>query len=96
MTTKKLVVKITLKVIVYAIISTIAVYVLTNPIINNELALGQMENDNTLFLLMETYNRVKPFVSVLYVCVSCLFGWAIVSDVVKFVKAKTNKGEEKE
>ena len=93
MTTKKFIIKTTVKVIVYAIISTIALSLLTNPIINNELALGQMENSNELYLLMDTYNRVKPFVSVIYGLITAIFAGTTIHDVYKFIKTKTNKGE---
>ena len=72
MTTKKFIIKTTIKILIYAIISTIALSLLTNPIITNELALGQMENSNELYLLMETYNKVRPFISIIYnYCILC-------------------------
>lgn len=93
MNTKKFIIKTTTKVLIYAIISTIALSLLTNPIITNELALGQMENSNELYLLMETYNKVRPFISIIYGLITALFVATTISDTYKFIKTKTNKGE---
>lgn len=93
MSTKKFIIKTTIKVIAYAIISTIALSLLTNPIINNELALGQMQNSNELYLLMETYNKVKPFISIIYGFVTAFFAATTICDIHIFIKTKTNKGE---
>lgn len=93
MTTKKFIIKTVIKILAYAIISTIALSLLTNPVINNELAMGQMENSNELFLLMETYNKLKPFVSIIYWFITALFAGTTIHDTYKFFKNKYNKGE---
>lgn len=93
MSIKKFVIKVAIKVIVYAIISTIALSLLTNPIISNELALGQMQNSNELYLLWETYNKVRPFISIIYGLITALFAGTVIHDTYKFIKTKTNKGE---
>jgi hypothetical protein len=93
MTTKKFIIRTFIKIIIYAIISTIALSLLTNPIINNELALGQMENSNELYLLMDTYNRVRPFISIIYNLLTVFFAGTVIYDIYKFIKTKTNKGE---
>ena len=93
MTTKKFIIKTTIKVLVYAIISTIVMTLITNPIITNELALGQMQNSNELYLLMETYNKTKHFVSIIYGLITALFAGTTIHDTYKFIKTKTNKGE---
>lgn len=93
MTTKKFIIKIAIKVLIFAIISTIARSLLTTPIITNELALLQMEHSNGLYLLMETYNRVKPFISIIYGFITAVFAVTTISDTYKFIKAKKNKGE---
>lgn len=93
MTTKKFIVRTFVKIMIYAIISTIALSLLTSPIITNELALGQMENSNWLYMLMETYNKVRPFISVIYGFVTALFAGTIIGDTYRFIKTKINKGE---
>ncbi len=93
MNTTKFIIKVAMKILIYAIISTIALSLLTNPIINNELALGQMENSNELYLLMETYNKVRPFISIIYGLITAFFAGTVIHDTYKFIKTKTNKGE---
>ena len=93
MTTKRFIIKTVIQIIIYAIISTIALSLLTIPIITNELALGQMENSNELYLLMETYNKVRTFISVIYGFVTMLFAGTTICDTYKFIKTKINKGE---
>ena len=93
MSTKKFIVKTAIKVIIYAIISTVALSLLTSPIITNELAIGQMQNSNELYMLMETYNEVKHFISIIYGLITAFFVGTTVYDIYKFIKTKTNKGE---
>ena len=93
MTTKRFIIKTTIKILIYAIISTIAVSLLTTPIITNELALGQMEHSNELYLLMETYNKVKPFIFIIYGLITALIADTTIRDTYKFIKTKKNKGE---
>lgn len=93
MTTKKFIIKTAIKVFIYAIIATLAFSFLTGPIITNELALGQMENSNELYLLMESYNKIKPTISVIYGFVTVFFAWSIAEDTYKFIQSKKNKGE---
>ena len=93
MNTKRFIIKTAIKIIIYTIISTIALSLLTNPIITNDLALSQMENSNELYLLMETYNKVKPFISIIYGLITALFAGTTIYDIYKFIKTKTNKGE---
>ena len=93
MSTKRFIIKTTTKIIIYAIISTIALSLLTNPIITNDLALGQMQNSNELYLLMETHNKTRPFISIIYGLITVLFAWTTISDTYKFIKTKKNKGE---
>lgn len=93
MTTKRFIIKTAIKIIIYAIISTIALSLLNSPIITNELALTQMEHSNELYLLWDTYNKVRPFISIIYGCITALFAVTTISDTYKFIKTKTNKGE---
>jgi hypothetical protein len=93
MTTKKFIIKTGIKIIIYAILSTIALSLLNSPVITNEIALTQMENSNELYMLMDTYNKVRPFISIIYGFVTVLFAGTTISDTYNFIKTKTNKGE---
>ena len=93
MTTKNFIIRTFVKIMFFAIASTIVFSLLTNPVIDNELALGQMENSNELYLLMEAYNKVKHYASIIYGFVTALFAGTTIHDICKFIKTKTNKGE---
>ena len=93
MTIKRFIIRTILKIIIYAILSTIALSLLTSPVITNELALTQMENSNELYMLMETYNKIRPFISIIYGLITCWFASTTIYDIYHFIKTKTNKGE---
>lgn len=93
MTTKGFVMKLVTKFITLLIISMGVFFILNHPIINNELALGQMENSNETYILMESYNQFKNIVWFIYACVCGLFAGTATYDTLKFIKTK-NKGEE--
>lgn len=87
-------IKLVCKIVLYVIISVIALnFILADPIISNELALGQMENSNELYLLMETYNRNRNIASVIYGLITTLFVGTTIYDIYKFINTKENKGE---
>ena len=89
----RFIIRTVLKIIIYAILSTIALSLLTSTVITNELALTQMENSNELYMLMETYNKIRPFISIIYGLITCWFASTTIYDIYQFIKTKTNKGE---
>lgn len=80
--------------IVMIIISAIAHAI--SPIITNEMALTQMQNSNELFILMNTYNKVKPIFNALYSCVILWFVCTLGRDTYKFAKTFNTTVNEKE
>ena len=66
------------------------------PVITNELALTQMENSNELFILMNTYNKIKPIFNALYSCAILWFVLTLGRDTYKFAKSINNIENEKE
>ena len=94
MATKKFIIKTILKIMVYALISTIALtFLLEEPIITNALAIGQMKPSDELYLLMVIFLKSKHFISVVYRWLTTIFVGTVIYDIYKFIKAKTNKGE---
>lgn len=91
MSTKRFIVKTVAKVIIFAIISIIIMTFLESPVISNQIALGQMENSNELFILMEFYNKVHPIISVTYSCIVILFIGTVGYDIYRFIKTKTEE-----
>lgn len=67
-----------------------------SPIISNELALTQMQNDDAMFVLMNTYNQIKPIFNITYSCVILWFVYTLGRDTYKFVKTINNTENKKE
>jgi hypothetical protein len=91
---KKLVVKISVLIISYiiAMILILNFGMLTNPIISNKVALGQMYNDNVAFMAMDTYFKLQPIAYVVIGVVTIMFVIAIVCEIKKYIsKTKENK-----
>jgi hypothetical protein len=57
-----------------------------SPIMTNNLALTQMQNSNEMYMLMNTYSKVRPIVNLVYVFIVCYFMGTIARDIHKFVK----------
>ena len=71
-------------VFVMIIVSAIAQAI--SPVITNEMALTQMQNDNAMFVAMNTYYKLKPIVNIVYYCVILWFVCTLGRDTYKFVK----------
>lgn len=94
MTTKKFIIKTILKIMVYAIISTIILtLLLDNPIITNAIAMEQMKPSDELYLLMVMFVKSKQFISMVYGWLTTFFVGTVIYDIYKFIKTKINKGE---
>lgn len=96
MSVKKFVFKTTVKTIVFVVLSTIALSLLQSPVISNNIALGQMENSDALYVLWETYNKVRPIVSVIYSLIVLWFVGTVGYDVYKFITQKIKEKKENE
>ena len=82
--------KIVAKCIIFAFLMIIvsAAMQALSPVVSNELAMTQMTNSNELYMVMETYNKIKPIVNIIYICVFGLFGYSIGRDIRKIVNTK--------
>lgn len=58
-----------------------------SPVITNEMAMTQMQNSNEMFILMNTYSKVRPIANAAYVGIIVWFTYTIGRDVYKFTKA---------
>ena len=67
-----------------------------SPVISNELAMTQMQNSNEMFVLMNTYNNVKPIINITYSCVILWFMYSLGRDTYKFAKTINNNEHKKE
>lgn len=93
--TKQFVVKTLRKIIIFTLVMIIVTSIgqALNPIISNELALTQMQNDNTMFVIMDTYDKVKPIITFIYAIVVIWFTSTIARDTYKFVKTINTEKE---
>ena len=65
-----------------------------SPVISNSMALTQMQNSNEMYMLMNTYNKVRPIINLVYVFVASYFIGNISRDIYKFVKTVSEEGTE--
>ncbi len=87
--TKQFVKKMVRRTLIFSFIMIIvaAIGQSVSPVISNNLALTQMENDNVTFVAMSTYNRIKPIFNALYSCVILWFVCTLGRDTYKFAKS---------
>lgn len=87
MSTKKFAIKILSRVVKFAALMIITLAIIENPILRNEVALGQMENSTSAFMLMGMYfsfQNIAKFVTGLIVL---WFIWDIAREIYKFIKS---------
>lgn len=93
MSTRKYVFKLIVKLFIFTIISVITFnYLLTSPIISNELALGQMTNSNEMYVLAQAYDKAESIILIIYSCITAFLTGTTIYDTYKFISTK-NKGE---
>ena len=91
-TTKQFITSLVIKILIFMIVST-AVFVILDacaPVITNNVALGQLENDDASYVIWEVYNRARQLITILYygVVVCCCASWGY--SIYNFVKTKNN------
>ena len=96
MTTKKFIIKTVSKLLILVILSTIVMALVQSPTISNDIAMGQMENDDGAFLMMEIYNKIRPVIDAIYACIVILIVGTIGYNAYKlFQKKKRYKRRKK-
>ena len=93
--TKQFVKKTIRKIVIFTIIMFVALSVFRSmsPIVSNTMALTQMQHSNEMFVMMETYNKIKPIFNAVSTMVYVWFACTIVRDIYKFVKVVNNEKE---
>ena len=86
---KKFIIKTTTKILLFVFLLLVitAVGQALNPVINNELALTQMEPSNGLYVLTNTYRSIQPIFNLLTVCIGVWCFISVVRDTHKFIKS---------
>lgn len=57
------------------------------PVMTNDLAMTQMSNSDAVLVAMNTYNQIRPIISITYGVIICLMLFWIARDLVKFAKS---------
>lgn len=96
MSTKKFAIRTAIKSVVFVALSTIVLTLVRSPVITNNIALGQMENSDVLYMLWETYNKMRPVVNGIYSLIVIWFVGTVGYDVYKFIKQKIKEKKENE
>lgn len=88
MTPTKFIIKTASKIIIFAFLMIVAAAIMSSlsPVVSNEIALGQMQNSDEAFILMNTYNKVRPVISAVFTGITIWFTCTIVRDTYKFFK----------
>ena len=81
---KKTYIKLVIFTIIMSLLSAIGNSV--NTIVTNELAMTQMQHSDMAFVVMTTYSKIKPVISIVYSCVVLWFVYTLVRDTRKFAK----------
>lgn len=90
--TKKMIRKSVLFIFLMVIITAIGQSI--GPVVTNNLALTQMQNSNEMYVLMNTYSKVRPIVNLVYVFIVCYFIGNIARDIHKFIKTVETENTE--
>lgn len=90
MNKKTLITKIIINAIILIAIGIALSFVFDNAIIDNYIALGQMNNSDEAYLFMEYYNRAKTVAFTIYGFVVGFVIGKFIYNIYKFIK---NKGE---
>lgn len=86
---KRTIIKTVALILVLMIISAIV----NHPVLNNDLAMSQLENDDAYFIAWDTYNRVRTALPVVYSIIGFVYLVGIVADIYKFIKRKEMEGD---
>ena len=91
MTVKKFVVYTICKVCAIITISVIVAVFVRSPVLTNEIALGQMQNSNEIYILTDTLQWLRTSVDILARTASILIAFTIGLDIRKLIEC--NKKE---
>lgn len=83
---KKLIIKSAIRLILIAVLVVILSSLAQSPIIDIELALGQMENSNLAFIAMDSYGKVRPIVQAVLSLIGVYLIAGVGVDIYKYAK----------
>lgn len=78
-----------------AVLITLAIVIVSRslmPILGNDVAIGQLENDDFYFVAMNTWHQTNYYLGLVTAAVWALFGASISIDIYKYIKNKKENG----
>lgn len=88
---RSIVIKVAVAVILITVLSLALSAIM--PTFGNDVALGQLENDDVSFMEMEMWNRVQNGVTTVQYIITGICGVLVGTDVYKFIKLKETEGK---
>ncbi|MBR6515863.1 MAG: hypothetical protein IKT40_03290 [Bacilli bacterium] len=93
---KKLIFKIITNVIILMVVGIALSFVFDNAIIDNYIALGQMNNSDEAYLFMQYFNKAKNAAFTTYGIIAVIVLGKSIYNICEFlIKTKIKKGENK-
>lgn len=95
MTTEKFVKKMIRKTVIFVLLMIIVSTIVSHmaPIVSNQIALGQMQNSDEAFVIMNSYNNLKSLSRFVYVGISLWFTGTLARDTCIFIKCAKKEKE---
>ena len=62
------------------------------PLLGNDVAIGQLENDDFYFVAMNTWHQTNYYLGLVAAAVWAIFGASISVDIYKYMKNKKENG----
>lgn len=88
---KRLVIHTFIKILIFAVIFGAIGFIINFPGLANEIAMGQLENDNFSYGFWSAFDTARNLFNSLYDLIICFFAGTIIYDIYIFIKH--NKGE---
>ena len=93
---KNLAIKSIAKIVLAIVLCMILSMAVSNfaPHISNDMAIGQLENDDMSWIVMQTWNNLILFVPVVQAGIGIMCGLSVGKDTIKYIKnRKENENE---
>ena len=90
MTIKKSIISIVVKILIFAVLFGLSSWCFKtiDPVVANDIALGQMESSDDGYLMMRTYEMIRKAAVFIYTCLVASFTLIISNDIYNIIKIK--------
>lgn len=87
MKTKRFFTRLLTRLVMFAALMIVVLTLIKSPVLTNEIALWQMDNSNTAFMMLEMYFSIRNILIVIVWLVIFLYVCSIIRDSYKFIKS---------